>query len=123
MKKDEIGKELEMILENRNYLERKYFEYLCDRAMHERYFKLGDIEFSFRKAIVYYKEDVYPYEWTHEEVLSFEIINVLESQFKDYEINELQFDIKHGGHCKVLVLSRLSEESKAQIYIKNDKEE
>jgi len=122
MSKDDIGKELELILKNRDFLERKYFEYLCDRAKRERYFQLGDIEFSFRKGIVYYKEDNYPYEQIHEEFLSFEIIDELEARFKNYEINDMQFDVKYNGHCKVLKLSRLSEDSKVGIYIKNDKE-
>jgi hypothetical protein len=120
MKNGEIEKEIEIILKNRNSLERKYYEYLCDKAMKERYFKLGDIEFSFRRAIVYYKEDAYPYERTHEEVLSFEIIDELESKFKDYEINDMLFDIKYNGDCKVLKLSRLSKDGKIYMYIEKE---
>ena len=119
---DEIGKELELILKNRETLDIKYYDYLLNKAVNDRYFKLGDIEISFRKAIIYWKQEEYPYDIVKKVILSFDITKELWDNRIDYDINYIEFDIKYNEKCKRLILSRITSDSKINIKIIKDDE-
>ena len=119
---DEIGKELELILKNRETLDIKYYDYLLSKAVSDRYFKLGDIELSFRKAKIYWKQNEYPYDVIKKDILSFDITKELWDNRIDYDIDYMEFDIKYNEKCKRLILSRTTKYSKINIKIINDDE-
>ena len=103
---DEIGFELELILKNRELLNKKYYNYLIERVKKERYFKIGEIEFSFRKAK--YFDGVMPCG----EVLSLNDIP------KNSSVCYMEFDIKYNDKCNVLVLDVIN--SKILILVRGD---
>ena len=117
---DEIGKELELIFKNRETLDTKYYDYLLSRAVNDRYFKLGDIELSFRKAIIYWKQNEYPYDIVKKVILSFDLTKELWDNGIDYDIDYMEFDIKYNEKCKRLILSRTTKYSKINIKIISD---
>ena len=117
---DEIGKELELILKNRETLDLKYYDYLLNRAVSDRYFKLDDIELSFRKAVIYWKQNEYPYDIVKKVILSFDLTKELWDNRIDYDIDYMEFDIKYNEKCKRLILSRTTKYSKINIKIISD---
>jgi len=121
---DEIGAELELILKNRERLNEKYFNYLIERAKKERYFRIGDIEFSFRKAKYYdikskryYDEPELIFNNSAYEVLS------LDDLPENAGIYYMEFDIKYNweytSELKTLILKKINRN--ISIIVKGDK--
>jgi len=103
---DDIGFELELILKNRESLNKKYYYYLIERVKKERYFKIGEIEFSFRKA------KYFDGQMPCGEVLSLDDIP------KNSSICYMEFDIKYNDEFYVLVLDRNFD--KILIFVKRE---
>jgi len=121
---DEIGAELELILKNRERLNEKYFNYLIERAKKERYFRIGDIEFSFRKARYYYIDSKHYYD-DPERIFNESDREVLSL----YDLPEhsgiyyIEFDIKYNweytSELKTLILRKTNRN--ISIIVKGDK--